>query len=343
MSGWNGNYHCLGYMKISVLIAAYNCEGTIRDTLDSVLAQTRPPDEVLVMDDGSTDQTSAILKSYKPRVQVLKQENQGVSAARNRLLERAQGDLLVWLDSDDVWHPRCLDVQSRSFTDHPEAGALFVGHIDFRGLGPYVWHFDPLTVEGGSMVLDPLNFFRWLLDGGKFFGAFCCITRQSADRIGGLVAPPCLRIAEDFFMFSMIALKGLSAVYAPYPLVAYRVRDDSLSRKPVPTCRKVVQAFELLEPHFRASAPHNLLNSFEKGFASARRGYAKALMGEGRKLEASREISSSFGESYRLDSLLKSAGLLAATFLPKGSVAQAFARAARKREHWRGLPHCEKR
>jgi glycosyltransferase involved in cell wall biosynthesis len=311
-------------VKISVLIPAYNCQGTIQHTLDSVLAQTRPPDEVLVMDDGSTDQTSAILESYKPRVQVLKQENQGVSAARNRLLELAQGDLLVWLDSDDVWHPRCLDVQSRSFTDHPEAGALFVGHIDFRGEGPYVWHLDPLAVEGGSVVLDSLKFFRTLVsDAGNFMGAFCSITRQSAGRIGGLVAPPCIRVGEDFFMSSMIALKGLSAVYAPYPLVAYRVRDDSLSRRPVPTRRGVVQAFELLEPHFRASAPCNLLKIFEKGFASARRGYAKALMGEGRKLEARREISSSFGESYRPDSLLKSAGLLAASFLPKGSIAQA--------------------
>jgi len=307
-------------MKISVLIAAYNCEATIRHTLDSVLAQTRPPDEVLVMDDGSTDQTSAILKSYKPRFQVLKQENQGVSAARNRLLELAQGDLLVWLDSDDVWHPRCLDVHSRSFTDHPEAGALFVGHIDFRGIGPYVWHFDPLAVKGGSVVLDPLKFFRALSASGNFMGAFCCITRQAASRIGGLVAPPRIRVGEDFFMSSMIALRGLSAVYARYPLVAYRIRDDSLSRKPVPTYRGIVQAFELLEPHFRASSPCNLLNIFEKGFASARRRYAKALIAEGRMLEARREISSSFGESQRPDSLLKSAGLLATTFLPKGSI-----------------------
>jgi glycosyltransferase involved in cell wall biosynthesis len=86
-------------MKISVLIPAYNCEGTIRHTMDSVLAQTRPPDEVLVIDDGSTDQTSAILKSYKPRVQVLKQEKQGVSVARNVCLNSRRGDLLVFGES----------------------------------------------------------------------------------------------------------------------------------------------------------------------------------------------------------------------------------------------------
>ena len=302
-------------MKISVLIPAYNCQATIRDTLDSVLAQTRRPDEILVMDDGSTDQTPQILESYKPLVQVLRQENQGVAAARNALLKCAQGDILAWLDSDDLWHPCCLDVQSRSYTNYPEAGALFVGHVDFWGVGPYIWPFGASEVKGDSVVIDNENFFRKLVSApGNFMSAFCCITRQSAGRIGWHVAPEAIRITDDFYMLSMIALKGLSAVYAPHPLVAYRVRDDSLSRKPVPTRRSVVQVFELLEPHFKASASSNLLNIFEDGFASARRGYAKALMKEGRKLEARREIACSLGESYHPISLLKSAGLLAATF-----------------------------
>lgn len=305
-------------MKISVLIPAYNCQATIRETLDSVLAQTRPPDEILVMDDGSTDQTPEILESYKPRIQVLRQENQGAAAACNELLERAQGDLLAWLGSDDVWHPRHLEVVTRLFMDNPEAGALFVDHVDFRGMGPYIWHLDPLAVDRPAVVIDPLNFFRMLISAsGKFMSAFCCISRQSILRIGGRVAPAALRAAEDFYMLSMVALRGLWAVYAPYPLVAYRVREDSLSRNPLSIRRSVVEAFQHLEPHFRASAPPALLRIFETGFASARRGYAKALMGAGRKMEARREIASSFTDSYRPDSLLKSAGLLAATFSPR--------------------------
>jgi len=58
-------------MKIGALIPAYNCQATIRETLDSVLAQTRPPDEILVMDDGSTDQAPEILESYKSRIQAV--------------------------------------------------------------------------------------------------------------------------------------------------------------------------------------------------------------------------------------------------------------------------------
>jgi glycosyltransferase involved in cell wall biosynthesis len=271
-----------------------------------------------VMDDGSTDRTPEILESYKPRVQTLRQENQGVAAARNALLKHAQGDLLAWIDSDDIWHPSCLDVQSRSFSDHPEAGALFVNHVDFWGMEPYIWDFDPMLVKGESVVIDPLHFYGKLVTApGKFMTAFCSITQQSAARLGHRAAPEAIRITDDFYMLSMIALKGLPAVYAPYPLVAYRVRDDSLSRKPVPTRHSVVQTFELLEPHFRAWASRDLLKIFEKGFASARRGYAKALMQQGRNLEARQEIANSFAESYRPDSLLKSAGLLATTFSPR--------------------------
>jgi len=292
----------------------------VKKAVYSVLEADYPLDrlEVFVVDDGSTDQTPEILESYRPRVHVLRQENQGVAAARNRLLEHAEGDLLAWLDSDDIWHPRCLDVQSRSFRDNPDAGALFVDHVDFWGAGPYIWRFDPLAVEADPVIIDPLSFLTILISApGKFMSAFCCITRGSAHRIGGRVAPAGVRITEDFYMLSTVALKGLSAVYAPYPLVAYRVRNDSLSRKTLPTRCALVEVFKLLDPHFRASAPRGLLTTFEEGFASARRGYAKALMGQGRSLEARREIAESFAESYHLGSLLKSAGLLAATFAPR--------------------------
>jgi glycosyltransferase involved in cell wall biosynthesis len=305
-------------MRISVLIPAYNCQATIRETLDSVLAQTRAADEILVIDDGSTDQTPEILEFYKPRVQVFRQKNLGVAAARNALIEHAEGDLLAWLDSDDVWHPRCLEVHSRLFTDYPEAGALFVGHLNFRGMEPYTGHFGRPFVKDDSVVIDPLNFLKTLISAsGRFMGAFCCIPRRSALCIGGRVAPDEVRYCEDFYMLCMVALKGLSVVYAPYPLVAYRVRQDSLSRPPLPNRRSVVEIFQLLEPLFRASAPMEFRRVFEVGFASARRRLAKALMGAGRTLEARREIASSFAESYRPESLLRSAALLAVTFSPR--------------------------
>jgi glycosyltransferase involved in cell wall biosynthesis len=305
-------------LKISVLIPAYNCQATIRETLDSVLAQTRQPDEVLVVDDGSTDQTPEILNSYGPGIKVFRQENQGVGAARNTLLERAQGELIAWLDSDDVWHPRCLETHARSFADHHEAGALFVDHLDFLGTGRFEWNSDPTQVARDTEVIHPLDFFRRIMSApGKFMSAFCCLTPRAVRCLGGLVAPATLRSAEDFYMVSMLAVKGLPVVYAPYPLVAYRVREGSLSRKATPLRGSMVEAFRLLEPHFRSSAPGELLSVFEAGYAGARRRYAKELMGDGHMHEARTEICRSLTESSRPDSLFKSLGLLALTYCPR--------------------------
>src|SRR5258708_3302796 len=101
-------------MKISVVIPAYNGARTIGATLNSVLKQTVQPDEILVLNDGSTDDTAVVLEQYQ-NITVLDQENRGVAHARNVLSQQSTGDLVAFLDQDDLWHPRYLEVQLRSF------------------------------------------------------------------------------------------------------------------------------------------------------------------------------------------------------------------------------------
>ena len=86
-------------MKVSVLIPTYNSASFIQITLESVLHQTIAPTEILVMDDGSTDETISILGSYKPRISVFQQRNRGVADARNELCRRARGDLIAFSGS----------------------------------------------------------------------------------------------------------------------------------------------------------------------------------------------------------------------------------------------------
>src|ERR1035438_3408854 len=105
-------------MKISVIIPAYNAAATIKATLEAVLSQTVSPHEVLVFDDGSTDNTADLLESYKPRVTVFRQSNQGAAHARNFLCAQARNDMLAFLDADDIWHPRYLEVQQRLIERH---------------------------------------------------------------------------------------------------------------------------------------------------------------------------------------------------------------------------------
>lgn len=96
---------------VSVIIPCYNAGPFLGETLDSVLAQTYPPLEVLVIDDGSTDESAEIAEAYGPPVRVIRQANQGESVARNRGIEQAEGEWIAFLDADDVWKPEKLKKQ----------------------------------------------------------------------------------------------------------------------------------------------------------------------------------------------------------------------------------------
>ncbi len=98
-------------MSVSVVIPCYNGAPFLRETLDSVLAQTHAPLEVIVVDDGSTDASAAIAESYGPPVRVIRQQNQGESVAQNRGIDESQGRWIAFLDSDDVWKPTKLERQ----------------------------------------------------------------------------------------------------------------------------------------------------------------------------------------------------------------------------------------
>jgi glycosyltransferase involved in cell wall biosynthesis len=106
---------------VSVIIPTYNRGWIIKEAIDSVLAQDFIDFELIVVDDGSTDNTSEILHSYWEDINVIRQSNQGVSAARNRGLSEASGRFIAFLDSDDLWLPKKLSSQVDFFNSNPDA------------------------------------------------------------------------------------------------------------------------------------------------------------------------------------------------------------------------------
>ena len=108
-------------IKVSIIIPTYNRGWTIKEAVDSVLAQDFIDFELIVVDDGSTDNTSEILHSYREDITVLRQNNKGVSAARNRGLSEASGRFIAFLDSDDLWLPQKLSRQVDFFNSNPDA------------------------------------------------------------------------------------------------------------------------------------------------------------------------------------------------------------------------------
>lgn len=141
--------------SVSVVIPTYNRVVLLERALDSVLAQTIPVDEIIIVDDGSTDNTVSILKSnYSEvefsRVNIIEQDNQGVSAARNAGITAARFEWIALLDSDDVWHENKLEKQIRALNNAPEYLICHSDEIWIRN-GHRVNQMDKHKKAGGNI------------------------------------------------------------------------------------------------------------------------------------------------------------------------------------------------
>jgi glycosyltransferase involved in cell wall biosynthesis len=112
--------------SVSVVIPAYRAARTISRAVDSVLAQTRPPTEIMIVDDGSPDEEELLvaLEPYRHRITRICQPNGGAASARNLGIDRSRGELLAFLDADDYWEPTKLERQLDVFRSHPEVGLV---------------------------------------------------------------------------------------------------------------------------------------------------------------------------------------------------------------------------
>jgi glycosyltransferase involved in cell wall biosynthesis len=143
---------------VSILIPAFNAERWIADTIESALAQTWPRTEIIVVDDGSTDQTSAIARRFASnKVAVVSQVNQGSSATRNRAFSLSQGEYIQWLDADDLLSADKIEKQMQRATEDQQTGALLS-----CGWG-YFYHRPEEARFAATALWNDLSPVEWLL------------------------------------------------------------------------------------------------------------------------------------------------------------------------------------
>ena len=131
---------CPSDIRFSVVIPTYNRLQLVQRAIQSVINQTISPEEIIVVDDGSTDKTSALLKKNYPLIKVITQDNRGVSYSRNRGAEIASGNWLAFLDSDDTWHPEKLEEQSNFLKERDDLSLC---------------HTDEIWIRNGKEVKQP--------------------------------------------------------------------------------------------------------------------------------------------------------------------------------------------
>jgi glycosyltransferase involved in cell wall biosynthesis len=207
---------------ISAVVAAYNAEAWIAETLSAILGQSRPPDEVVVVDDGSTDGTAAVLRRFADRVRIVTRANGGCPAAFNTALAHATCDYVAMCGADDVWEPRKLEWQARTLAEHPQVDVLF-GDAQLFGLADGTYAKPP-----GEGVLDG----RALRDALYRENVICApsivIRRNLFERLGPFVEG---FGADDLEYWMRCLRSGAVFFYDPRVLLRYRRHESNLSSR----------------------------------------------------------------------------------------------------------------
>ena len=237
-------------IKFSAIIPLYNKEAEVGRAVRSALAQTYAPAEIIVVDDGSTDGGAAMVEAIgSPLVKLIRQPNAGVSAARNRGMAEATGDLYAFLDADDEWEPRFLEKTAELIARFPECGLYCTGFDIVRG---------SRNADGGKShpAAQPAeegivgDYFGSAISLYIASGSSSVIPARVIKELGGF--PEGMKLGEDQYMWTKIALSHpvcftpeklvkvhttasnrSSAIYTPEQ-TAYSLRDFLGAGGPVP-------------------------------------------------------------------------------------------------------------
>lgn len=223
--------------RISIIIPCYNAGDLLVESIDSALAQTWPDIEVIVVDDGSTDsRTIEVLESLeRPRTRIVRQENAGPAAARNRAVECATGEFILPLDADDLFDPSYAAKAMAEMEKNPNVGIVYCDAMKF-GAASGIWRLPAYTVR--EMVIDNV--------------IFCSSLFRKADwaTVGGYNERLRHGMEDYEFWIKLIAL-GRDVAKIDEPLFHYRIQESSRTTKFMDNTSTVVATYAEI---FRSNA-----------------------------------------------------------------------------------------
>jgi glycosyltransferase involved in cell wall biosynthesis len=205
---------------VSVIIPNYNYAHYLPAAIDSVLGQSYPNLEMIVVDDGSQDDSEEIVKQFGERVRFIKQQNQGVAMARNRGVSVSKGQLIAFLDADDLWLPSKLEKQVQRILDDAEIGLVHCAleEIDSEGKSLRT----DISGMDGWVAKEMLLFRQTVIRGS---GSCGLVPRETFDLVGGFDSR--LSTAADWDFCYRVALRQRVS-FVPEPLVKYRIHTSNM-------------------------------------------------------------------------------------------------------------------
>jgi glycosyltransferase involved in cell wall biosynthesis len=262
---------------VSVVIPSFNGARFLGEAIDSVLAQTHPAIEVLVVDDGSVDETPALVARYGERVRYLRQENRGLAAARNTGIRAARGAYVAFLDHDDRFLPAKIAAQAGLLDARDEVGLVYTGwcFIDDQGqpLPPTGW-----VRREGDLLAE-------VLLGNIIYPAATMLRRTLLDEVGGF--DEARTGVEDWELWLRLSRRGVLWACVDEPLLEYRVHAAQMhkhgaGRRLSNRLAVLSQVFAdpRLPPAVRALEPRAFQSAYLRGAADY---YAAGERGEGGK------------------------------------------------------------
>lgn len=204
--------------RVTVVTAAYNAAPFIAEAIESVFAQTYTDFEYIVVDDGSSDDTAAIVARYLPRLSLIRQGNAGEGPARNRGFELAHGEYVAVIDADDVWAANKLERQVAAMDRQPDAGLSYTNSSKIRPDGSLIQTF-MIGPHGPLTCLDALTGHNSIVNSSVLYRRRYLEARPYTN----------LRVGADFVVnMKVLWRSGQQSVFIDEPLTRYRIVETSV-------------------------------------------------------------------------------------------------------------------